>query len=301
MHQAFPKRDLGLPVQLLLRAAYIRLALAGIIGGERVEHKFGPGSRHVDDLLGEFPDGKLARIAEVYGPRDPGWAVHELDKAFDQIIDIAKGACLVAVAIDGDRLVLQGLHNEVRNYPSVIRMHARAVGVENARYLDVELVLAVVVEKQGFGAAFAFIIARAGPIGVHVAPVILGLGMNGRIAIDLRGGSLKNPALQALGKTQHVDGAMYAGLGGLHGIVLIVDGGCRAGEVIDLVHLHIEREGDIMPQKLKAWKAEQMVDIAFCSGEEIIDANNLVAVGKQPVAEMRAQESGSTCDQNGFA
>ena len=37
----------------------------------------------------------------------------------------------------------------------------------------------------------------------------------------------------------------------LHGIVLIVNGGRRAGEIVDLVHLHIERKRNVMTEELK--------------------------------------------------
>jgi hypothetical protein len=48
--------------------------------------------------------------------------------------------------------------------------------------------------------------------------------MDLRIAIDLAGGGLEDPGLDAFGQTQHIDGPMDAGLGGLHRVELIVDG-----------------------------------------------------------------------------
>ncbi len=107
-----------------------------------------------------------------------GGALHKLDEAFDQIVGIAEGAGLAAVAIDGDRSPLKGLNNEVRDDAPVIGMHARPVGVEDAGHLDIELVLAVIVEKQGLGAALAFIVADRGSNGIHMAPIILGLRMD---------------------------------------------------------------------------------------------------------------------------
>ena len=179
-------------------------------------------------------------------------------------------------------------------------MHARPVGVEDARHLDVELVLAVIVEEQGLGAALAFIIAGPGPDRVDIPPIVLGLGMDGRVAVDLRGGGLKDPALQPLGKAQHVDGAMHARFGRLHGVVLVVDRGGRAGEIIDLVHLEIERKGDIVTDELEARVADQMLDIALGAGEEIVDAKNIVPVGEEPVTEMRPEKPRSACNQDGF-
>ena len=50
-------------------------------------------------------------------------------------------------------------------------MHAGAISVEDAYDLDVEIVLAMVVKKQCFGAALALIVARARTNRVDVAPI----------------------------------------------------------------------------------------------------------------------------------
>ncbi len=96
-----------------------------------------------------------------------------------------------------------------------------------------------------------------------------------------RGGGLKDAALQALGKPQHIDGAIDAGLRGLNGIVLIVDGRSRAGEIVDFIDLHIERKGHIVAYEFKARVADEMGDIGLGAGKEIVDANNIVALSKE--------------------
>ena len=151
-------------------------------------------------------------------------------------------------------------------------MHARPVGVEDARDLDVKPMLPVIVEKQGFGTAFAFVVTGARSVRIDVAPIILTLRMDGRVAVNLGGRCLENPAFEALGKAQHVDGPVHARLGRLHWIVLIVDGRGRASEVIDFVDFDIERKGHIVPQELKAGIADQMLDIPLGAGEEIVGA-----------------------------
>ena len=122
--------------------------------------------------------------------------------------------------------------------------------------------------------------------------------MDGGVAINLGGRCLENPALEALGKAQHVDGPVHARLCRLHRIVLIMDGRGRAGEVIDFVHLDIERKGHIVPQELKAGIADQMLDIPLGAGEEIVGAEHIVSVGDQPLAEMRAEEACPACDED---
>ena len=128
-----------------------------------------------------------------------------------------------AVAIKSDGLALQRLDDEVAHHAAVVGVHARAVSVEDARDLDVHAVLAAVIEEQSFSAALAFVVAGAQADGVDLAPVAFGLRMHFRVAVDLAGGGLKDASLGALGQPQHVDCAMYAGLGGLHWIVLIVN------------------------------------------------------------------------------
>ena len=159
-------------------------------------------------------------------------------------------------------------------------MHARPIGVEDARHLDVQPVLAVVIEKQRLRAAFPFVVAGSRSNRVDIPPIVFRLGMNGRIAIDLGRGSLENSAFQPFGKAQHVDGAVHAGLGGLHRIALIVDRRGRAGQIVDLVDLDIERKGDVVAEQLEAIVTEDAIEIAPRAGEEIVDADDARAVGQ---------------------
>ena len=87
--------------------------------------------------------------------------------------------------------------------------------------------------------------------------------MNLRIAVYFAGGGLQNLRFDALGQSQHVDGAVHAGLGRLHRIELVVNGRRRACQVINFVDLDIERKGDVVPDQLEVGIAEQMRDIAL--------------------------------------
>ena len=81
--------------------------------------------------------------------------------------------------------------------------------------------LAPIVEEQGLGAALALVIAGARADGIDVAPIVLWLGMDGRVALDLAGRGLEDLGLDPLGQAQHVDRPLDAGLGGLHRVELI--------------------------------------------------------------------------------
>src|SRR4051812_45838836 len=102
-------------------------------------------------------------------------------------------------------------------------MHARAVSIEDSSNLDLETMLAVIVEEQGFSAALALIVAGARPDRVDIAPIGLGLRVNCRIPVHFAGRCLKNAASEAFRQTQHINSSVHRSLGRLHGIVLVMD------------------------------------------------------------------------------
>ena len=129
-------------------------------------------------------------------------------------------------------------------------MHSRPIGVENAGHLDVRL-LSIVVEKKRFGTPFALIVAGPRADGIYCTPVSFSLRVFERVPVHFGSGCLEDPDFEPLCEPEHVDGAMDVDLGGLYRIVLIMDRGGRAGQVIDLVHLHIEGIGYIVPKTSK--------------------------------------------------
>src|SRR4051794_12499325 len=157
-------------------------------------------------------------------------------------------------------------------------MHAWAIGVEYPRYLDADLMLSPVVEKQRFGTAFAFIVARAHADRVDVAPILFRLRVNCRITIDLRSGSLQNLRAQTLGEAEHIYGPVDTRFRRLHGIVLIMNRGGGAGEIVDFVNFDIERKCDVMAHQFKPIVVEQMFDVPAAAGEEIIDTQDVRAL-----------------------
>src|SRR5450631_4454517 len=96
--------------------------------------------------------------------------------------------------------------------------------------------LAVIIEKQGFGAALALVVAGSAADRVDIAPIVLGLRMDGGIAINFRSGGLQNADSEPLGKAEHVDRAGNACLRRLNRVPLIVNRRGRASEVVDFVH-----------------------------------------------------------------
>ena len=87
--------------------------------------------------------------------------------------------------------------------------------------------------------------------------------MHLRVPIDLACGGLKNFRAKTLGETEHVDGAVHAGLRGLHRVVLVVDRRGRAREVIDFVDLHIQGKGHVVSHQLEAWVTVQAIEVVL--------------------------------------
>ena len=120
---------------------------------------------------------------------------------------------------------------------------------------------------------------------------MLRLGVDVGVAVDLAGGGLEDLGLQALGQPQPIDGPVDAGLGGLHGVELVVDGGGGAGQ----------REGDVVAQELEVGVGEQVRDVVLGAGEEVVHADDVVPVGEQALAEVGAEEAGAAGDEDAFA
>ena len=190
------------------------------------------------------------------------------------------------------------MDDEVGDDAAVIGEHARAVGVKDADDADIDFVLAVVVEEERLGAALAFVVAGAAANGVDVAPVVLGLRMHGRVAIDFRGGGLEDAGADALGQAEAVDGPHDGGLQRLDRVVLIVGRRGGAGEVVNLVHLGLERLDHIVPDQFETGMAEKVLDVGFSSGEEVVQAEDFVPGCDEPLAKMGAKESGSAGDED---
>ena len=71
-----------------------------------------------------------------------------------------------------------------------------------------------------------------------------------------------------------------------------------ARQIVNLVDFHIERECDIVPKHFKMLVTEQMFNVASCTGEEVVDANDDRSALQQALAKMRTKESRATGHQH---
>ena len=90
---------------------------------------------------------------------------------------------------------------------------------------------------------------------------------------------------------------MHRRLRGLHRVELVVHRRGRAGQVVDLVDFHEQREGDVVAHQLELRMGQQVDHVVAGAGEEVVDAEHRVPVGQQPATEVRADEAGTAGDQ----
>ena len=83
--------------------------------------------------------------------------------------------------------------------------------------------------------------------------------------------------------------------------MLVVDRRGRAGKIVDLVDLDIERFANVVTQELEMGICPEMGDIVPGPGEEIVGAKDLVALVEQSVDQVRTEKTGAAGNKNPFA
>ena len=84
---------------------------------------------------------------------------------------------------------------------------------------------------------------------------------------------------------------MHAGLGRLHRVFLIVDRTGGTGEIVDLVDLDIEGEGDIVPEHLEIRFVLEVHNVRAAAGEIVVEAHDFMPFRHQAATQMRAKKA----------
>src|SRR5208282_2482175 len=81
----------------------------------------------------------------------------------------------------------------------------------------------------------------------------------------------------------------------------VIDRAGGAGEMEHVLHraVDLHRLGDVVPQKPEVGVVGQMIDVPPRSRQQIVDADDLMPLGEEALAEMRADKAGSSSD-DGF-
>ena len=145
--KAHAHRPARLPLERGLGARGVRSALLRIILWQALVDNIDAAGRRdavvgalhvlddVADEVRELEDGELVAVAEVDRPRLA--RVHQRDQAVDQVVDVLERARLRAVAVHGQVLAAEGLHDKVGDDAAVERVHCVRACVDRAVIRDV--------------------------------------------------------------------------------------------------------------------------------------------------------------------
>ena len=84
------------------------------------------------------------------------------------------------------------------------------------------------------------------------------------------------------------------------GFVQVVDRARQRGEVEDRVDRAVDVDvvGDVVLDEVEAPVAEQVGDVARMAGRQVVERDDVVAIGQQPVRQVRADEAGPAGDDD---
>ncbi len=265
--------------------------------GQEMQHLFRELADRVFLGVARVDDGdeQIVLAAEVL---DHGaLELHEGAQRIDQIVHVLEAARLAAIPVDGDRPLLQRLHDEIADHAAVLRMHVGSVGVEDAHHADIDAVFPAVVDGQRLGGALPLVVAAPRADAVHMAPVGFALRMLEGVAVDFGRRGVEDARLGLERQFQHVHHPDEGGLDGFDGVALIVDRRGGTGQVVDLVELPPEGLRHIMQNEGEAAVVQQIVDVGLGAREEVVEYRDLVVLGQQATGEVRADEPRAASDE----
>ncbi len=79
-----------------------------------------------------------------------------------------------------------------------------------------------------------------------------------------------------------------------------MNGAGRARKIVNLVHLNIKGESYIVANYLEEGVAEQMLNILFSAGIEVVYTNDFIPLIEQSFAKMASQKACAASDKNSF-
>jgi hypothetical protein len=129
--------------------------------------------------------------------------------------------------------------------------------------------------------------------GVYVAPVVFALRMAFGVAVNFAGAGQEKARFLDLGKPEAVMRSQGADLQRRDRMAQVIDGTGGRREMQNDIHrpVDFDRVGDIVPDEREAGVGAKMLDILQASGDQIIDDDDLAAIGQKSIAEMRSEEA----------
>ena len=82
--------------------------------------------------------------------------------------------------------------------------------------------------------------------------------------------------------------------------MLVVNGRGRTGQIVDLIHLHEQREGHVMAHQLKTPVVHELFHIGAGTGKKVVHTENFMPLIQQTRAQMRPQKARTARHKNPF-
>ena len=222
-------------------------------------------------------------------------------EAVDFVAHVAEAASLMAVAVDGEGFTAQGLLHEIGDNSSIVQLHTRPVGIEDADNASVYFVITVVGHGYRFGEALGFVVDGTGADAVDVAPIGFLLGVLQGIAVTLGGGRNQVLGPVFMGYFESVKCSEGTDLECGDAVNGVVDGTGRTGKMEDIVDLaHVKGLANIFFDELETRFVSEVGKVGGAAGEEIVDYHHVPALGEQSIAEMRSQKPGAAGNYRAF-
>lgn len=171
------------PVELLLCQGNVGIAALGVVKGKGLIYNSELGLGELGNEVGKFVNGEFLWVAKIDRAYERIVGRHHSHESFDEVVDILETTGLLSVAIDCDTFFLESFHDEIGDDTPVVGKHIGTVGVENAHDFHWNLVLAMKVHGERFGAALALIVTGSAPDWIHVSPIRFALRVLKRVAI----------------------------------------------------------------------------------------------------------------------
>ena len=163
--------------------------------------------------------------------------------------------------------------------------------------------LAVIGDGHGFRETLGLVVAASRADAVDVSPVILGLRVDQRVAVDFRRGSEQEPRGLEPAESERLVGAERANLQGLDRELEIIDRAGWRGKMPDTIDPALEEKklGDVLLDEFEMPVAGQVRNVIDAAGHQVVDGDDGMPFQKQIVHQVRSEKtSPAGHDGNGF-
>src|SRR5919204_6129123 len=290
------ERNLRLPAELGPGEGDVGAPPLGVVLRPVDELELRGRTDRVPDPLGELAHRDLLGVPEI--DRPGAVPRHQPPEPLDQVAHVAERPGLRALAMDRDRLTGEGLTEERRHGASVSCTHPLSVRVEDPADPDRDPVRTVVRERGRLGEPLRLVVHAPRADRVHPPPVGLGLRGDLRIAVDLGGRREDERRARRARQTQAVVRPDGPGLQRLDPPLEVVDRRGGRGEVEDPVYptRDLDRLRDVALLEREPGIAVGAGYVPQITGRELVEAEDFPAFGQEPLAQVRAEETGAARD-----